>query len=85
MPSSRSERKAIERARGIEFVSPSDFNADEKRAMDYRKHVDSGGERIPEKHPEMKAKKGDLSGRIMKKIKDNYSKGIPWKKTLGQE
>lgn len=44
MPMDRQERRAIEKSRGIEFTS--ELTPKEKRIMEYREHVQSGGERL---------------------------------------
>jgi hypothetical protein len=44
MPESRRDLRRIERQRGIEFTS--ELTPQERTIMDYRKHVDTGGERL---------------------------------------
>lgn len=43
----RAEERAIEQARGIEFVGPAEMPRQWREALEYRRHVDSGGERLP--------------------------------------
>lgn len=54
MPDSRSERDRVARERGVEFVTLSEHLNENKEAADalaYRKHVDTGGERVESPGP----------------------------------
>lgn len=46
MPETRKELEALAAQKGIEFVSPSSMPEEWKEAVAYKKHVDSGGERL---------------------------------------
>lgn len=54
MPDSRSARDRRAKEKGVEFVSFSEHlqeNKEAKEAVEYRKHVDSGGDRALDKPP----------------------------------
>lgn len=46
MPETRKELERLAQEKGIEFVSPSAMPDEWKEAVEYKAHVDSGGERL---------------------------------------
>lgn len=46
MPETRKELERLAQEKGIEFVSPASMPSEWQEAVDYRKHVDEGGERL---------------------------------------
>jgi hypothetical protein len=71
MPQSRAERKAIEKLKGIEMVSPAEARADAevRKSLDYVQHIREGGDRNAEefKDKPVKQEKGWLAKRIAEK------------------
>jgi hypothetical protein len=70
MPQSRQERRRIEKEKGIEFVAPHEFPETWKQATDYKKHVDSGGDRLP---PEVVAPVTLPKSRTRERIRDWFA------------
>jgi putative FmdB family regulatory protein len=60
-PQDRRERDAIYKQKGIEPVTPSDLPSQWKTALDYSKHLKSGGEKLDRKAEAELIDKPDLS------------------------
>lgn len=46
MPDNRADLARLEKEKGVEFVSPGSMPGEWQEAVEYRKHVDEGGERL---------------------------------------
>jgi|FreactTroBogLake_1042271.scaffolds.fasta_scaffold00472_13 putative FmdB family regulatory protein len=69
MPESRRELNRLQEQKGIEFVSKRDMPDHWKMALEYKRHVDKGGERVaPEKLMPTSTK--IEPGSIMKKARE---------------
>lgn len=47
MPESRAARDRMAKEKGVTFIGTSDLRPDELACVEYKQHVDAGGERDP--------------------------------------